>query len=274
MENKYHYDIPKLQAQYELNLNKIAQETETTVAAYFNNLTALLEEAPETQRALTKFAKRDGDKDDYRSIERTIAHLKNLGTEAYIEDLYAILGAYDNGNWRLASHIAEKTENEYAQFHAQIAAAQKTRRTETTIETTLTLKEYIEQLEQLSEAKNESKKTILAIDDSPVILKSISSVLNKEYRIHTLVKPEKLEEVLQKITPDLFLLDYQMPHLNGFELIPIIRANSKHETTPIIFLTSEGTLDRVKGALELGAADFIVKPVNADTLREKISKWI
>lgn len=118
------------------------------------------------------------------------------------------------------------------------------------------------------------KPVILAIDDSPVILKTVSSVLSNDYKVYTLPKPTELGKVLQKVTPDLFLIDYQMPELNGFDLVPIIRSFDGHKDTPIIFLTSEDTLDALNAAIALGSSDFIVKPYNSDLLRETIAKYI
>jgi DNA-binding response OmpR family regulator len=65
-----------------------------------------------------------------------------------------------------------------------------------------------------------------------------------------------------------------MPDINGFELIPIIRSYAEHKDTPVIFLTSIGTIDNVTAAIALGASDFIVKPFNPESLREKVSKHI
>lgn len=118
------------------------------------------------------------------------------------------------------------------------------------------------------------KLIILAVDDSPVILKSVSSVLGNDYKVFLLPKPNEISRILQKVTPDLFLLDYLMPEINGFDLIPIIRGTPGHSKTPIIFLTSVATLDNATAALELGACDFIVKPFNPDVLREKIAQHI
>ena len=122
--------------------------------------------------------------------------------------------------------------------------------------------------------KTTRKLLILAVDDSPVILKSVSSVLSDSYKVFTLPKPAELENVLKKLTPDLFLLDYHMPHLNGFELIPIIRSFVEHKDTPIIFLTSEGTIKNIAAALALGACDVVEKPFQPDILREKIARHI
>jgi CheY-like chemotaxis protein len=118
------------------------------------------------------------------------------------------------------------------------------------------------------------KTLVVLVDDSPVILKAVSSVLCSEYNIFTLAKPEALEKFLRQMTPELFLLDYQMPGINGLELIEIIRRFPEHKSTPIIFLTSEGTIDLVTAAMAMGACDFIVKPFNPDALRSKIAKWI
>jgi len=70
------------------------------------------------------------------------------------------------------------------------------------------------------------------------------------------------------------LLDYKMPELNGFELVPIIRSFEEHKDTPIIFLTSMGTKGNISVAAMLGAVDFVVKPFDSDTLHEKIAKHI
>ena len=115
-----------------------------------------------------------------------------------------------------------------------------------------------------------NRPRILAVDDSPAMLKSIHYALCDLYKVYTLSKPERVESFLRKVTPDLFLLDYKMPEMNGFELIPIIRNFSAHRETPIVFLTSEGTVDHLTAAIHLGACEFIVKPFSTRVLRKKI----
>ena len=127
-------------------------------------------------------------------------------------------------------------------------------------------------LEQIKE--NLRKPHILSVDDSPVVLKAISVALDKDYDVFTLSDSLLVDKYLQRMTPDLILLDYNMPGLNGFDLVPIIRKFKKLKNTPIIFLTSMGTNDHVSAAALLGASDFIVKPFHANTLREKVAKHI
>jgi len=122
--------------------------------------------------------------------------------------------------------------------------------------------------------KTTRKPQILAVDDTTVMLKTISLALSDDYDVFTLSDPMMVEKYLRQMKPDLILLDYKMPYLNGFELVPVIRKIEKHKDTPIIFLTSMGTNDHILTAASLGVSDFIVKPFKTEILREKIAKHI
>ena len=128
----------------------------------------------------------------------------------------------------------------------------------------------IEKQFQPAEAEGE-KPVVLAIDDTPAVLQAVYNTLQDAYKVYTLPKPEKMEGLLKVLKPDLFLLDYNMPVLNGFELVPIIRRHPDHAKTPIIFLTSEGTLSNINEAIRLGASDFILKPASDEVLRDKVA---
>ncbi len=119
--------------------------------------------------------------------------------------------------------------------------------------------------------QEEFKPVILAVDDNPSILRAINELLHRHYRVYTLPKPETLEMILEKIKPDLFLLDCKMPLVSGFDLVLKIREFPKYKMTPIIFLTSEGTIDTLNAAVNLGASDFIVKPIDEAVLRQKLA---
>ncbi len=121
------------------------------------------------------------------------------------------------------------------------------------------------------ERQEEYKPVILAVDDNPAILRALNELLHHAYRVYTLSQPEKLNKLLEIISPDLFLLDCKMPILSGFELVPIIRATPGHEKTPIVFLTTEGTVDTLTAAMNFGASDFIVKPIDEGILRKKLA---
>ena len=130
--------------------------------------------------------------------------------------------------------------------------------------------------EQLRSRENAKKPCILAVDDVPSVLRSVQYALKQRFNVYTLSKPEQLEGCLQriKVTPELFLLDFDMPVVNGYDLFLKIRALPAHRRTPIIFLTAEATVDNITAAVNLGASDFVVKPFNPAELRGKITKYV
>jgi len=129
-------------------------------------------------------------------------------------------------------------------------------------------------VEQLMGEEDPDKPCILAIDDVSVMLRTIQSALRELYAVYVLNNPDELKNILRSIKPDLFLLDRNMPGLSGFDLVPIIRDHPDHKNTPIIFITADGTADNMMAAAVLGACDFIVKPINIQTLRDKVAKHI
>ena len=265
------YKLPALMKIEELKVRQVADEYAFSVDEYYSLLGELLALAPDVEPALNMFVNRNGDKEGYRILEKASGMLQRIGCELFVEDIYSLLDAYEKGNWRLAAVHAERVADEFGAFITRIKKA-KTRKGDDGEEYgNLTIMDYISLLEREDE---ERKLVILAVDDSVAVLNSITSVLGGEYKVFTLPKSTELEKVLEKLTPDLFLLDYLMPGINGLELVPIIRGFEEHMDTPIIFLTSEGTIDTVTAATALGACDFAVKPFAPDVLREKIAKHI
>jgi PleD family two-component response regulator len=122
------------------------------------------------------------------------------------------------------------------------------------------------------EKKAKLRPVVLAVDDDPSILKTVSFQLGERYKVHTLPNPNKIKMLLNSLTPDLFLLDYNMPGCSGFDLVPIIRSLPEHTDTPIVYLTTEGTEDKITTAAHLGASGFILKPVDGKILREKVAQ--
>jgi len=132
--------------------------------------------------------------------------------------------------------------------------------------------QVMEETREIEVQADDKRPIILAIDDVPEILRMIHLVLRDDYKVYTLSEPEKLEEILMDITPELFILDYIMPEMDGFDLMPIIRSYQEHSETPIIYLTSVKSADFYSVAMRLGASDYIMKPIDADKLREKVGR--
>ena len=103
---------------------------------------------------------------------------------------------------------------------------------------------------------------ILLVDDEQDIVEFLQYNLEKEgFDVITAYDgKEALEKIIEK--PDLIVLDVMMPNMDGYEVCSRIRATNGFRETPIIFLTAKSSeMDEVKG-LELGADDFIQKPVS------------
>jgi len=73
-------------------------------------------------------------------------------------------------------------------------------------------------------------------------------------------------------TIDLFLVDWNMPELNGLDFVKTIRSMETYKTTPIIMITSEAAKYNVLEAIEAGVTNYVIKPVKAAVLKEKLSK--
>jgi two-component system alkaline phosphatase synthesis response regulator PhoP len=113
-------------------------------------------------------------------------------------------------------------------------------------------------------------KSILIVDDETDIVELLSYNLKKEG--YTVLSATNGKESLQQAEskPDLLLLDVMMPHLDGFEVLKQLRKNPATENIPVIFLTAKSSeFDEVVG-LELGADDYIIKPISIPKLLARI----
>ncbi|MDD2853597.1 MAG: diguanylate cyclase [Desulfuromonadaceae bacterium] len=111
---------------------------------------------------------------------------------------------------------------------------------------------------------------ILIIDDEPVNVHLLEVMLASDYEIHIALNGPEALKLAEQYLPDLILLDIVMPEIDGFETFRRLRKIESLANVPIIFLTAlEGKADESCG-LELGAADYITKPYNAEVVRLRV----
>ncbi len=113
---------------------------------------------------------------------------------------------------------------------------------------------------------------ILVIEDEPANIQTLSTILKERgYNINIATNGRQGLEVLERIRPDLILLDIMMPEMDGFETCRRIKASTAWREIPIIFLTAKAdTADIVRG-FELGAVDYVAKPFNAHELLARVN---
>ncbi|MDR2599385.1 MAG: response regulator [Oscillospiraceae bacterium] len=120
---------------------------------------------------------------------------------------------------------------------------------------------------------SKGKNNVVAVDDTSFFLATIKSFLaDSGYNITCINGGKQTLNYLKNNIPDLFILDIEMPEMDGFELAEHIRGAGI--TVPIIFLTGNSKTDAVQRAIKVGANDFIIKPVNKAQLLERIGRYI
>lgn len=115
---------------------------------------------------------------------------------------------------------------------------------------------------------------ILIVDDSSTMRRIIGNVvmqlgIDKE-NFDEAEDGLKAWNLLSNKKYDVILTDWNMPNMNGLELVKKVRAEGNHKTTPIIMITTEGGKAEVITALKAGVNNYIVKPFNAQILKEKL----
>jgi len=113
-------------------------------------------------------------------------------------------------------------------------------------------------------------KTIFVVDDSDTNLSMAENALEDLYCVMTMPSAAKMFTLLDKVTPDLILLDIEMPDMNGFEALQQLKSHDAYATIPVIFLTGMTDVSTEVQGFELGAVDFIAKPFSAPVLLNRI----
>lgn len=115
------------------------------------------------------------------------------------------------------------------------------------------------------------KKTILIVDDLRTNALALASILKTDWNIKTALDgATALQMAASDPAPDIILLDIKMPGMDGYEVCRRLKSSPETRDIPIIFITSmEAEKEEARG-LELGAADYIVKPANAPIIKARV----
>ena len=118
---------------------------------------------------------------------------------------------------------------------------------------------------------NPTVRTILIVDDSPENLRILNDVLHHRYRVLAVSSGEACLKTACKLPkPDLILLDVMMPVMDGYEVLSQLRENSATHDIPVIFLTALTTPTNEEYGLQLGAADYISKPITPSLVLARV----
>jgi len=115
------------------------------------------------------------------------------------------------------------------------------------------------------------RKKIIIVDDNVSYLSVVRNLLKSFYEVYPAPSAEKLFSIMEKLIPDLVLLDVDMPVKNGFEAIKQMKESPRYKDVPVIFLTGKDDENSASKGLDLGAADYITKPFFGTLLLRRIT---
>ncbi len=123
--------------------------------------------------------------------------------------------------------------------------------------------------------KDEShlKKKILVVDDSGAVLRSIKGLLESKYQVILANSGTMAIKYLSMNTPDLVLLDYEMPIIDGKQVLEMIRSESDFASTPVIFLTNKNDKESVLSVSTLKPEGYLLKSLEPEKIVEAIDDF-
>jgi putative two-component system response regulator len=116
----------------------------------------------------------------------------------------------------------------------------------------------------------DKRKTVFLVDDNVTNLTLGKNALAAHYNVFTLNSGARLLKLLEKNVPDIILLDVDMPEMNGYEVIKILKSKKETAYIPVVFLTAKTDGESELEGLSLGAIDYIMKPFSPLLLQKRI----
>lgn len=119
------------------------------------------------------------------------------------------------------------------------------------------------------------RPTVLVVDDTPENIHVLSGVLQDEYSVRVATSGERgIAAARTDPQPDLILLDVKMPVMDGYEVCRRLKNDYQTQRIPVIFVTGMGEVEDEARGFELGAVDYIVKPINPAVVRARVRTHI
>ena len=127
--------------------------------------------------------------------------------------------------------------------------------------------------EALNIQRMSESKRVLVIDDDPVMLTTLKDLLSGAYRVYTANSGMAALQMLVTMEVDLILLDYEMPVINGPQILEMLRSESHTRDIPVMFLTSKNDRQAILRVMELGPANYLLKSLPQTEILQKIKEF-
>lgn len=127
----------------------------------------------------------------------------------------------------------------------------------------------------LTQAQPEEKrKSILAVDDNTMVLRTIKDTLGKSYDISFAPSGVKALDLLKNKEFDLILLDYEMPEMSGYDVLKKIRSTPAIQDIPVVFLTGVADKSKIVDVIALNPAGYLLKPLDLEKIQNTVKEII
>jgi len=126
----------------------------------------------------------------------------------------------------------------------------------------------------MNRTSTSAEPRLMIVDDDPGTIRLLIEILKGLGKIHFTTRGSEALGMARSFSPDLILLDIEMPETDGFRICEMIQSDPAFEDVPILFVTSHGDVDIETRALSVGAIDFIPKPPHPPVVRARVKNYL
>lgn len=126
----------------------------------------------------------------------------------------------------------------------------------------------------LRKAQTDDRKRVLIVDDNPILLRTAKEMLDEQYQVSIAVSAEQAYNSISRNKPDIILLDYEMPFMNGVEVLEQLRGSISTSDIPIIFFTGSADREIVEKLVGLRPDGYLLKPPNKKKMLSVIERTL
>lgn len=116
------------------------------------------------------------------------------------------------------------------------------------------------------------KKHVLVVDDNIILLRTVKDMLEDQYSVSISTSGYQALEMIKRKKPDIILLDYEMPEMNGAEVLQKLHSEEETRDIPVVFFTASARRDTVTMLIKLNPSGYVLKPPNKQNLLNQIEK--
>ncbi|MBQ2824428.1 MAG: response regulator [Oscillospiraceae bacterium] len=116
------------------------------------------------------------------------------------------------------------------------------------------------------------KKHVLVVDDNIILLRTVKDMLEDQYSVSISTSGYQALEMIKRKKPDIILLDYEMPEMNGAEVLQKLHSEEETRDIPVVFFTASARRETVTMLIKLNPSGYVLKPPNKQNLLNQIEK--